>query len=78
MKDIFLCKSLVDHIAETLGTGLRRKGKAAFLYILYLAHNVQRKGVNTQRRKGNIYCLIPELIDQEVYKFLQFTVVTGA
>ena len=39
-EDLLLRQALIDHIPKSLGTGLRRKGQAALLHILYLAHNV--------------------------------------
>ena len=78
MKDIFLGKSLVDHITKTLRSRLRSKSQAAFLDILHLAHDIQGKSIDSKRRQGNIDCLITEFIDQEVYDFFELTVVTGA
>ena len=64
----FLGQSLVDHVPETLGTGLRRKGQAALADILYLAHDVQGKGVNAKGRQGNVDAFISKGVDEEIYQ----------
>ena len=64
----FLSQSLVDHVPETLGTGLWRKGQAALADILYLAHNVQGKGVNSKGRQGNVDALISKGVNEEIYQ----------
>ena len=41
VKDHFLGKALVDHIAHPLGSCLRREGEAALAHILHPAHHIQ-------------------------------------
>ena len=77
VQDIFLGKALIDDVSEALGACLRRKGKAALLDILHLAHNVEGERVDTQGRKGNIHALSVECVDQEGNKFLKAAVITG-
>ena len=77
MKNILFCQTFVDNITQTLGTCFRCKSKAAFLYILYFTHNIQSKGVDTQRWQGDINCISVEFFDQEVYQFFQLRIVTG-
>lgn len=56
-QDILLGESLIDDVSHPLGTGLGSEGQAAFLDILHFAHDVQGKGVDTERRQGNIDAL---------------------
>ena len=75
-QNILLCQPLVDHITHSLGTGLRCEGQAALFDILNLTHNVQRKGIDTERRKGNVDPLTFTVIDEEVYDTCQIRIVT--
>ena len=44
---------------------------------LHLAHNIQRKCIDTKGRQGNVDALCVELIDQEGDDLFQFVVITG-
>ena len=68
LQDHLLRQALVDHVPQTLGTGLRREGQAAFAHVLHLSHDIQGKRVDAQRRKGDIYPLISEGIDEEIHQ----------
>ena len=78
IQDNFLCQSLIDDIAHPLGTGFRCKGQAALFYVLHLAHDIQRKGVDAQRRKTDIDILILKFIDQEIDDAGELRIITGA
>ena len=77
-EDHLFCQPLIDHIPQTLGTGLRREGQAAFAHVLHLSHDIQGKRVDAQRRKGDIYPLISKGIDEEIYQLRKLRVVAGA
>ena len=62
----FFGQPLIDDVTQSLGTRLRRKGKAALFHILHLAHNVQRKCVNTQGRQGYIHAFALEFVNEEI------------
>ncbi len=62
-QNFLLCQPLVDHIPETLGTGLRRKSQAALFHILDLAHHIQGKRINPQRRQGHVDAFAMELFN---------------
>ena len=78
MKDHFFGKSFVNYITKSLGTGFRCESKAALLYILYLAHNIQGKSIDTQGWQRYIDSIAMKFFDQEVYQFLQLRIITGA
>ena len=78
VKNHFLCQTFVDNITQTLGACFRCESKAALLYILYLAHNIQGKGIDTQGWQRDIDSIAMKFFDQEVYQFLQLRVITGA
>ena len=78
MENIFLCQSFVNYVSQPLGAGFRCKGQAALFNILYLAHYIQREGVNTQGRQGDVYTLAVKLVNQEIDKSFQLCVITGA
>ena len=79
LQDDFLGQSLIDDIAHALGTGLRRKGQAALLDVLDLAHDIQGKGVDAQGRQGDIDTLILKFIDQEIHDALaDALIIAGA
>ena len=77
-KDIIDRKALVDDITHTLCTCFRCKGQGALLDILHLAHNVQRKSIDTQGRQGNIDLLSVTFFDQIVDKLRKLGVITRA
>ena len=62
-------QSFIDHITQSLGSCFRCKGQAALSDILYFVHNIQRKGINSQRRQGYIYSSLSAFIDQKIYQF---------
>ena len=77
IQDNFLCQSLIDDVAHPLGTGFRCKGQTALFYVLHLAHDIQRKGIDTQRRKTDIDILILKFIDQEVDDAGELRIIAG-
>ena len=76
--DVFFCQSFVDDIAHTLGTCLGSECQTAFAHVLYLAHDIQRECIDTERRQGDIDSLVFKLVDQESDKLVQLRVITGA
>ena len=48
VEDHFLCKPFVNYVTKSLGTCFRGKSKAALLNILYFAHNIQGKSIDTK------------------------------
>ena len=78
MKNHFFCQTFIDNITQTLGACFRCESKAALLYILYLAHNIQRKGINTKGWQRDIDGIAMEFFNQEVDQLFQFRVITGA
>ena len=78
MKNILFCQTFVDNITQTLGACFRCESKAALLYILYLAHNIQGKSIDTQGWQRDIDSIAMKFFDQEVYQFLQLRIITGA
>ena len=66
LQDILSGQSLVDHIPEPLGTGLRREGQTALSHVLHLAHHIQGKGVDPQGGQRNIDALAAALVNQEI------------
>ena len=69
MKDILFRKTFVDHIPKSLGSGFRRKGKAALFHILHLTHYIQGKGIDTKRRQRDIHCFRSCFLNEIIYKF---------
>ena len=78
MKNILFSQTFVDNITQTLGACFRCESKAALLYILYLAHNIQGKSIDTQGWQRDIDSIAMKFFDQEVYQFLQLRIITGA
>ena len=76
-QNVFFPQPLIDHIPHPLGTAFRRKGQRAFLHILHLAHDIQRKCINAQGRQGyiDILCL-SVFFDQIIDQSLQLGIVT--
>ena len=78
LQDDLLGQPLIDHVAQPLASRLRRESQTALLHILHLSHNVQRKGVDAQGRKGNVYHFFPAGVHQEGDQLLQMGVIAGA
>ena len=78
LQDDLLGQSFIDHVAQPLASRLRREGQTALLHILYLSHDVQRKSVDAQGRKGNVYHFFPAGVHQEGDQLLQMGVIAGA
>ena len=77
LKNHFLRKAFVNNIPQALGAGLRRKGNAALADILNLAHHIQRKSVNPQGRKGDIYALLTEIFHKVGHKLRKPGIIAG-
>ena len=77
-QDDLLGQPLVDHVAQPLASRFRREGQTAFLHILYFSHDVQRKGIDAQRGKGNVYHFFPAGVHQEGNQLLQMGIIAGA
>ena len=67
VQNIFLGQSLINDISHSLGSCLWSKGQTALSHILHLRHNIQRKCINTQRRKCNIDPVFAALVNQPVH-----------
>ena len=76
-QDHFFCQSLIDHITQPLASCFGCKGQAAFFHILYLVHDIQGKGVNPQRGKGNINSLLAAFFNQEIQKLWKLGIIAG-
>ena len=74
----FFCQSFVDNIPHPLASRLRCEGQAALFDILYLAHDIEGKCVDSKRRKGNIDTFFRAAVDQIVDKFRKMAVITRA
>ena len=72
------CRGREDNVPQPLGACFRCESKAALLYILYLAHNIQGKSIDTQGWQRDIDSIAMKFFDQEVYQFLQLRIITGA
>ena len=51
LEDYLLRQAFIDNIPQSLASGFRREGQAAFFHILYLAHDIKGKSVDTQGRQ---------------------------
>ena len=63
VKNVLFCQTFVDNVTQTLGTCFWCECQAALLDILYFAHNIQSKSVDTKRRQGDIDSVSVEFFD---------------
>ena len=74
----FLGQTFINNIPHPLASRLRCEGQAALFDILYLAHNIEGKCVDSKRRKGNIDTFFRAAVDQIVDKLRKMAVITRA
>ena len=77
IENYFFGQTLVDYIPKPLAACFRCKCEAALLHILYLAHHVQREGVDPKGRQGDVDMLPVTVFNQKIQQFIQTGIVAG-
>ena len=77
VQDVFPRQAFIDDVPEPLAPRFRRKSQTAFFHVLHFAHDIQRKGVNPQRRKRYIDMFLLAFPQQKFQKFIQSGIVAG-
>ena len=77
IENLLFCYPLVDDITQTLRTCLRRKGQTALSHILHPCHQIQRKGIDPERRHLQLHPVRLPAVGDIVHNLVNTGIVAG-
>ena len=74
-ENVFNGQPLVNHVTHALRARFGGKCDTRLVHILHLLHDIERKRVDSKRRKRNIHIPVFIIVNQIIYKVLQARII---